>query len=337
MPQHRDLIVIGASMGGIEAYKRLLGTLTPDIDASILVVQHLSPESPGIFPSILQRASAWPVSAARDGEELQRGRVYAGVPDRHLMVEGNHIRLSRGPRECRSRPAVDVLFRSAAYHYGRRAIGVVLTGALDDGTAGLWSIKDRGGVAIAQDPTEASCPSMPSSAIRHVEVDYILKLSEIPEQLRRLTQEPLEPQEIRPMTQDRLRTEVGIALESDALSHGVLGLGEPSRYTCPECHGSMVRISEGSIERYRCHTGHAYSEQALAQDGAAAAEKTLWAALAQLEEHYLVLTTLAEKNIADVDHAARYRESAARVEKMMRRTRELAADPVLNPARAAEA
>jgi two-component system chemotaxis response regulator CheB len=337
MPQHRDLIVIGASMGGIEAYQRLLAAITTDIRASILVVQHLSPSSPGLFPSILQRASAWPVSAACDGETLQPGHIYAAVPDRHLMVEGNRIRLSRGPRESRARPSVDVLFRSAAYHYGRRVIGVVLTGMLDDGTAGLWAIKDRGGIAIAQAPTDAACESMPASAIRHVDVDYILKLSEIPEQLRRLTREPLEPLESQPMSQDNLQTEVGIALENDALGLGVLGLGEPSHYTCPECHGSMVRIQEGRIERYRCHTGHAFSEQVLAQEGASAVEKTLWAALAQLEEHYLMLKRLAERSSTEPHDADRYRENAARLEKMMRRTRELASDPVLNPARAVEA
>jgi two-component system chemotaxis response regulator CheB len=273
---HRDIVVIGTSRGGLEALRQLAPRLPADLPAAVLIVMHLSPDSPGYLAEMLNRTGPLPAADARDGEELQPGRIYVAVPGRHLMVEDDRIRLSSGPRESHARPSVDVLFRSAAFSYGPRVIGIVLTGLLDDGTAGLWAIKDRGGIAIVQSPREAEYPSMPESAKKHVKVDYVLTLAEIPEVLRKLTAQ-VEFQRKANMPGDKLEIENRIALEGDALSTGVRSLGQPSFYTCPECHGSMVAIQEGSIKRFRCHTGHGFTAESLLEEALPRIENSLWA------------------------------------------------------------
>jgi two-component system chemotaxis response regulator CheB len=326
---HRDLIVVGASLGGLEVLPRFVAGLPADLEASVLIVMHMSANSAGYLPSILQNATSWPTHAALDGEALQRGHIYVAIPDHHLMVEGDRLRVTRGPRESHARPSVDVLFRSAAYYQGPRAIGIVLTGLLDDGTAGLWAIKDRGGVAIVQSPSEARYPSMPKSALQHVAVDHVLRVDEMSECLRALTREPLPGEEATAMSDEKLETEVRIALADNAVKRSVFRLGKPSQYTCPECHGSMVRIHEGSLDRFRCHTGHGFSARALADNGSTQVEKTLWAALAQLEEHQLILRELAQTAEGQESEAAMYSRRLADLEKVQHRLRELAMDPAL--------
>jgi two-component system chemotaxis response regulator CheB len=180
MPAGRDLIVVGASAGGVPVLSELLQGLPADLSASVVVVVHTSPTSPGVLPQILDRAGQIPVQRATDGEILECGRVYVAPPDHHLLITDNRIHLSRGPRENGFRPAVDPLFRSAARSYGPRVIGVVVSGGLDDGTQGLLLIKRYGGIAIVQDPNEAMFNSMPLSAMQNVEVDRVLPIKEIP-------------------------------------------------------------------------------------------------------------------------------------------------------------
>jgi two-component system chemotaxis response regulator CheB len=287
----RDIIVMGASLGGTEALTRLAAALPQDLPAAVLVVQHIYPDAPDLLTERLARVASLRTTAALDGEPVEPRRIYVAVPDHHLMIEDGRIRLSRGPKESHARPSIDVLFRSAAFSAGPRAIGVVLTGRLDDGTAGLWAIKDRGGIAIVQSPEEAPYPSMPRSALRHVEVDYTLQLADIPNILRSLTSESIELEE-RPMS-DKLQIETRIALDHSALDEGVRRLGVASFYTCPECSGSMIAISEGSIRRFRCHTGHGYSERALGERRVLKAQETLWSALAQMEEVEVLLRETA--------------------------------------------
>src|SRR5262245_65623483 len=176
MPTH-DIIVIGASAGGLEALRTLMSGMGPDLPAPLFVVVPIPPDSRSVLPTILSRGGILPATHAIDGEAIRHGCVYIAPPDHHLVLERGYIRVTRGPKENRFRPSVDVLFRSAAYAYGPRVIGVILTGALDDGTAGLWSVKDRGGLAVVQDPTEALHASMPGSALRHVRVDACLRLA----------------------------------------------------------------------------------------------------------------------------------------------------------------
>lgn len=227
---NRNVIVVGASLGGVEALPRLVAGLPPDLEAAVLVVLHMAPNFPSYLAERLDQAGPLAAAAGVEGEELRPGRIYVPVPDHHLMLEGPRIRLSRGPRESHARPSVDVLFRSAAVHHGRRVIGVVLTGGLDDGTAGLWAVKDRGGVAIVQSPDEALYPSMPASALQHVSIDHVLPLGRMAEVLVRLTREELRP-EAATMRNPRLEelenqaSGQGRAQEAAAFSARALAIG----------------------------------------------------------------------------------------------------------------
>src|SRR5688572_1397980 len=188
----RHIIVIGASAGCFEALKNLVKDLPANLQASIFIVWHMSPDVTGVLPQVLTRVGHLPAKNAEDGERIEPSRIYVAPPDHHLVIENSHVRVTKGPKENRFRPAVDPLFRSAAYSYGSRVIGVILSGALDDGTSGLWTIKYRGGVAVVQDPADAEIPSMPRNALREVEVDYIVPISEMAELLVRLSQEQVE-------------------------------------------------------------------------------------------------------------------------------------------------
>ena len=289
----RNIIVVGASVGGIEALKTLVGGLPKEFPASIFVVLHTSPEAPAILADILDRAGQLPATNASDRERIQPGRIYVAPPDHHLIIEPNRVRLTRGPKENRFRPAVDPLFRSAAQVYGPRVIGVVLTGYLDDGTAGLWAVKRLGGMAIVQDPLEALAPSMPASAMRQVKVDYCLAIAEIAPQLVHLTGTPIEEKGEYEVPKE-MEIEVRIAGEETALDAGVMKLGEPSNYACPECHGVLLQLKEENRIRFRCHTGHAYSVDSLLADVTENVEDSLWNAIRSLEESILLMRHMAE-------------------------------------------
>jgi two-component system chemotaxis response regulator CheB len=289
----KDIIVIGASVGGIEALRTIAGGLPQDFPASVFVVLHTAAEAPDVLADILDRAGSLPAAYATDGEHIQAGRIYVAPPDRHLVIEPNRVRLTRGPKENRFRPAVDPLFRSAAQVYGPRAIGVILTGYLDDGTAGLWAVKQLGGTAIVQDPQEALAPSMPASALRQVRVDYRLPVAEIAPLLVSLTTAPLEEEGVYEVPKE-IDIEVRIAKEHTALDAGVLKLGEPSNYTCPECHGVLLQLHEEKRIRFRCHTGHAYSVDTLLAEITEGVEDSLWNAIRSIEESVLMLRHMAE-------------------------------------------
>src|SRR5262245_3917308 len=189
--ERRDIVVIGASAGGMTALINLVKGLPADFPASVFVVWHIAAHSDNILPAVLERAGKLPAALALDGDTIVRGKIYVAPANRHLIVEPTRVRLVQGPKENRSRPSIDVLFRSAAVAFGQRTIGVVLTGMLDDGTSGLWEIKHRGGVAIVQQPDEAEHSSMPLSALRSTDVDYVLPVNEIATALVRLVNEPL--------------------------------------------------------------------------------------------------------------------------------------------------
>jgi two-component system chemotaxis response regulator CheB len=320
---HRDIIVVGASAGGIDAISQLVRGLPPDLDAAVLIVLHMAPTFPRVLAQRLAQIGPLPAADAVDGETIRPNRIYLCVPDRHLLVAGGKIRLSRGPKENHSRPSVDALFRSAAYSYGARVIGTVLTGQLDDGTAGLWAIKDRGGLAIVQDPAEAAYRSMPESALRHNSVDYTLKVADMGTVLRLLTREEVAVEGEPELEGTALQIETSIALGDSALDQGIRKLGNPSVYTCPDCHGTMFAINEGPGIRFRCHTGHAYTARALAEYTLPEVEKTLWMALAQLEEREILLRELGEQD-------ARSREQANEVSQLRLRVHALLKDPVLS-------
>jgi two-component system chemotaxis response regulator CheB len=289
----KEIIVIGASAGGIDALKALVGLLPRDFRASVFIVLHVAPYSLGILPEILERAGPLPAANAKDWERIEPGRIYVAPPDFHLLVEQpGHVRLTRGPRENRFRPAVDPLFRSAARAYGPRVVGVVLTGWLDDGTAGLWAVKERGGTAVVQHPDDAFAPSMPLNAIKHVEVDHIVPVEEIAPLLVRLASAPA-GEGGEHLVSEEMETEVKIAGEKSALESGIMGWGEPSVYACPDCHGVLLQLKEGGHMRFRCHTGHAYSVDSLLAEFGEKSEESLWSAIRALEESVLLMRELA--------------------------------------------
>ena len=306
----RRIVVVGASAGGIEALSALLALLPADFGAAIFVVVHVSADSPGVLPSILARAGVLPVEPATNGGDIRPGRVYVAPPDRHLLLEPGSIRVTRGPKENRFRPAIDPLFRSAAQAYGEQVIGVVLSGSLDDGTAGLWAIKDRGGLAIVQEPGEAAYPSMPLSALQYVAVDHRVTIAEMAKLLPQLVSAVVAEKEavaVPDNLQDKLQIETRIAREDNPLDAGVMTLGPLSPYTCPECNGVLVQLQEGNLLRFRCHTGHAYSLESLLAGIHESIDKTLWNTVRTLEEHMMLLRHLREHARAQQDAALAHR------------------------------
>jgi len=293
---HRDIIVIGASAGGLDALLKLVDGL-PMIDASILVVLHSGRAGFSKLPHILERHSdQFVVEWASDELEIEPGHIYIAVPDYHLALEPGRMRLIRGPLENRHRPAIDTLFRSAARVYGPRVIGVVLSGYLDDGSAGLHAIKRAGGVAVVQDPKDALVPGMPESAIATTPVDSIAAVDQIPALLGRLVQHPFE-MGIGGMTPTR----------EPAKDELVDPKGTPSAYTCPECHGTLWEVRDGKLLRYVCRVGHAYSGESMLQDQSDAAERALWAALRALEERSDLAVRMAKRSERNKLHQLAHR------------------------------
>lgn len=315
-------MVIGGSAGAIEALRSLMRSLPADLPATILVVIHTHPSSPGYLPQILEREGPLPVAYATDGARLAHGRVVIAPADRHLLIERDQLRLTHGPKENRSRPAVDPLFRSAAYFHGPRVIGVVLSGMLDDGTAGLWTIKDRGGLAVVQAPDDAQFASMPESALRHVAVDQQRPAEAIGPLLARLVAEPAAPPTSAVPAQ--LRAETRIALEDNALDLGILDLGALSPFGCPECHGVMVQLQEGGLLRFRCHTGHAFSAATLLALMSESIEESLWNTMRGMEERALLLHHLA-RHLRDADDGALAARFEAQSHEVRRRAEQIKA------------
>lgn len=290
----RDIIVIGASSGGIEALKALVAGLPPDFKAAIFVTLHVAPYSLGILPDILEHSGPLPAANAQDMEPIEPGRIYVAPPDRHLILDpSGRVRITRGPRENRFRPAIDPMFRSAAHAFGPRVVGVVLTGWLDDGTAGLWAIKERGGTTIVQHPDDAFAPAMPLNAIKHVEVNHIVPLKQIAPLLVRVAETQAAEEGVSPVSEE-MEIEVKIAREDGALESGIMKWGEPSVYACPECHGVLLQLKEGGNLRFRCHTGHAYSVDSLLAEFGEKTEETLWSAIRAIEEGVLLMRDLAQ-------------------------------------------
>ena len=288
----KDIIVIGASAGGIEALSSIAAGLPPGFEGSIFVVVHTSADSPGVLDSILDRAGPLPARMATDGEKIAKGTIYVAPPDRHLILEPGRTCIGNGPKENRFRPAIDPLFRSAAQVYGPRAVGVILTGHLDDGTAGMAAIRSLGGTVVVQDPREALVPSMPESVIRRIEVDYLLPLGEIAPLLVSLASSTVEENEL--AVPDDLEREIRIAKGENALEAGVLSLGEPTLFSCPECRGVLLRVNQEGPVRFRCHTGHAYTLDSRLAETELDIEAALWNAVRAIEERALLLHHAAD-------------------------------------------
>lgn len=291
------VILIGASAGGVHALQEVVRGLPADLPAAVFVVLHVAPYGTSAMPAILTRAGKMPAFHPRDEEPIREGRIYVAPPDHHLIVEDGRVRLSHGPSENAQRPAVDVLFRSAAQSYGRRAVAVVLTGNLDDGTVGLAVVKRHGGIAIVQDPADADYPSMPTSAMANVDVDHVVPLAEIPGLLVEICNQPLVDPDPDPGPEGRdMKNENDRGQDPEEK-------GVPSDLTCPACGGSLRESRVESVVHFRCRTGHAYSPETLFAKQTDTIEEALWAALRALDEN-AALARRMERRMREVRHRA---------------------------------
>jgi two-component system chemotaxis response regulator CheB len=276
------IIVVGASRGGIEALCELVRGMPHNLPAATFVVQHVWRTS--LLAFILQQChSRGCVMAAKDGELIQESKIYVAVPNYHLALKNGLIRLHKGPQENYHRPAIDVLFRSAARAYGPKVIGVTLTGSMDDGTSGLFAIKARGGVTVVQDPNEAFVPEMPLNALKAVDVDYCLPLAKIPPLIEKLANEP-------------------VAKISSSQALNVAMTNSPSsrkesqpNFVCPECNGPLIRYQEGNEVNFGCKIGHRFSLQGLSEAQEDALERGLWTAIRTLSDRAAIQRECAVK------------------------------------------
>ncbi|GGU33687.1 chemotaxis protein CheB [Lentzea flava] len=279
----RDLVVVGASAGGVEALRQLVAGLPKDLPAAVVVVLHMPAGGTSALPAILSRSGPLPALLAEDGAGLRNAHLHIARPDHHVVVEDGVLRLSKGPTENGHRPAVNTLFRSAALAKGPAVIGVVLSGALDDGTAGMVAIKQRGGTTVVQDPDDAIYPGMPESVLQHVAVDHVLPVVRIGPLLARLAGQHADTIAAGPAS-DTLRTEVAVSQDDSGAAHGdIPRIGSPTTLTCPDCAGSLVEIP-GDSAQYRCLVGHAWTADALMDAYGVSLERAMWTALRTLDE-----------------------------------------------------
>jgi two-component system chemotaxis response regulator CheB len=262
----------------VETLKDLVADLPGDLRAAICVVLHVAPDSPSALASILNRSGPLPCHAARDCDELLEGRILVAPPDRHLIIEDRHVRLTVGPRENNHRPAVDALFRSAATERGPAVVGVVLSGTRDDGTAGLAVIKARGGVAVVQDPADALHSGMPASAIANVAVDSVVPSSRIADTITAMVngENPSpEPDRNTPVdAPEQAGSDVTI---------------------CPECGGVLSERAEAGTMLWQCRVGHRYSPDSLVEAQGSDVEVALWTAVRALEDRAVLLTRMSDQ------------------------------------------
>jgi len=295
------IIVIGASAGGFQAIKKIIKELPKDFRPPVFIVWHTGAETTGVMPGVLNKLNSIFASYALDDEEIKPNRIYIAPPDNHMLLIENTIKLSKGPKENHFRPAIDPLFRSASYYFGSRTIGIILSGALDDGTSGLWKIKIAGGIAVVQDPNDAEVKSMPATALRDVKTDYCAPASEIAKLLTQIIENtPLES-----VYEDKQTAlEIQSAAGSFQAERESFNLGQLSPFTCPECHGVLSRITEGNVQRYRCHTGHVFSAAVLLESLQNRIENDLYTAMAGMDECSMLLNHLG-------DHLAEMNNSSA--------------------------
>lgn len=292
----RDIVVVGASAGGIEALGELMDRLAADIEAALCVVVHIPPVGTSKLAEVIQRPGGPPVKTAEHGESLRPGRVYVAPPDRHLLVVDGRLVLGRGAHENFHRPAVDPLFRSAARAYGPRVAGVVLSGMLDDGTAGLAAVKACGGLAVVQNPEEAIFSDMPLNALRSVEVDHSLPVAGIADLLAKQAQAPVDGPPVPCAKVEAVQLESELGMSVDDIRRMLQRIGRPASIRCAECQGPLWEIKDPSVLRYRCEVGHAFTAQSLEDGQGELVERALWSAVSALEEKAVVCRRIAERS-----------------------------------------
>lgn len=306
--QH-DVIVIGGSSGGLAPLQRILADLPADLPAAVFVVLHIGATSH--LTEVLNHRTQMPVMRAVSGQAIEPGHIYVAIPGVHLLLHDSHILLRRGPRENMARPAIDPLFRSAACSFGGRVIGVLLSGALSDGSAGLRAIKRCNGVTVVQDPRDAAISEMPINALRYAQIDHVVAAHDMASLLVRLTHEPAGETPPIPL---EIRLETAIAAQEISGMDVEEQLGSPSRFTCPECHGTLWEINDGALLRYRCHVGHAFTAETMLDAQTTQAEEMLWGLLRSHQERAALVRRMAEQE--------RTRNQIVLAEQLMQRARD---------------
>jgi two-component system, chemotaxis family, protein-glutamate methylesterase/glutaminase len=284
----------------------LVAQLPGDLPASLLVVVHIPRDGPSILPEILSAAGPLPAVHPADGQSIEPGVIYIAPADHHLLVEDGRVKVTRGPRENRHRPAIDPLFRTAARSYGSRVVGIILSGLLDDGSAGLMAVRMRGGLAVVQDPREAMYPDMPSHAMQYAGADCVVRTNNLANLIVDASRAQLSekatlaeaemPEHEKP---DKADLEGSPQQEKE---------GTPSAFACPECHGVLWEVKEGELLRFRCRVGHAYTADALRVAMSEATEDALWASMRALEEKAALLRRMARRSGKQLANA--YEEEA---------------------------
>lgn len=321
MDRSEKIIVVGASAGGMDAFTRLAAHLDPELPAAICFVIHTSGEPPTSFAATLTRNGPFTAVFPGDGESLQKGCIYLAQPDRHLVVSNGQVRLLHGPRENWNRPAIDPLFRSAAVHYRTRAVGLLLTGLLDDGTDGLQAIRRCGGRTVVQDPADAQFGDMPRHAVQKGYVDHIVPLAAMPELLMRLAQTPSSPD---PPVPEELVREVSFT-ERGALAFEYPEFAwDQTALACPECGGPLWERKEGG-GMFGCTVGHRFGPQSLMALQDQSIEQSLWTALRLLEERSTVQRRLAgeEARLGHAEQSRSYQNQAVESQVLAERLRDL--------------
>lgn len=320
---NRDIIVIGGSAGATQPLKQILGGLPADLPAAVFIVLHIPAQGIGILSTVASSAGPLPVRQAENGMKIEPGQVYLGAPDHHLLISGNHVLLGRGPRENMVRPAIDALFRSAALYHGPRVIGVLLSGLLSDGAAGLNAIKRCGGMTVVQDPTDAISDEMPRRAMEATTIDLCVRGASMGDVLSELVREqagavlPIPPE---------IRLEVEIAAGDRIGSDKLVSMADPVALTCPACGGVMSAVKESRPLRFRCQVGHAYTADALAKEQEGRVDEALRVALRIIEERAELVHRMASDGrrsgraaIAEMyeARAAEYREYADMIRRVV--------------------
>ncbi|OAF11696.1 chemotaxis protein CheB [Bradyrhizobium neotropicale] len=320
---NRDIIVIGGSAGATPPLKQILSRLPADLPAAIFIVLHIPAQGIGILSTVVSGAGKLPVRQAENGMKIEPGQIYLAAPDHHLLLSENRVFLGRGPRENMVRPAIDALFRSAALHHGPRVIGVLLSGLLSDGAAGLNAIKRCGGMTVVQDPSDAIADEMPRRALQATTIDLCVPGASMGDVLSELVREP--PGARLPIPPE-IKLEVEIAAGDRIGSDNLLSLADPVALTCPACGGVLSEIKEPRPMRFRCQVGHAYTADALAKEQEGRVDEALRVALRIIEERAELVQRMASDGrrsgrpaVAEMyeTRAAEYREYADMIRRVV--------------------
>jgi len=320
---NRDIIVIGGSAGATAPLKQILSRLPPDLPAAVLIVLHIPAQGIGILSTVASSAGPLPVRQAENGMKIEPGQVYLAAPDHHLLLSEDRVFLGRGPRENMVRPAIDALFRSAAINYGPRVIGVLLSGLLSDGSAGLNAIKRCGGISVVQDPSDAIADEMPRSALEATIIDLCVPGAGMGDVLSDLVREA--PGAALPIPPE-IRLEVEIAAGERIGSDNLLSMADPAALTCPACGGVLSEVRESRPMRFRCQVGHAFTGDVLAKEQEGRVDEALRVALRIIEERAELVQRMAADGrrsgrpaVAEMyqARAAEYREYADMIRRVV--------------------